>query len=88
VGLAEGLLAYSETRVVYAQSPGEVERSADLLGLTDTEVALVAQLRRGVALWKVGRRSFLVEHRLASDEVALVDTDAAMVEDPPGPWAP
>jgi len=36
----------------------------------------------------VGRRSFLVEHRLASDEVALVDTDAAMVEDPPGPWAP
>lgn len=88
VGLAEGLLADSETRVVYAQSPGEVERSADLLGLTDTEVALVAQLRRGVALWKVGRRSFLVEHRLASDEVALVDTDAAMVEDPPGPWAP
>jgi len=88
VGLAEGLLADSETRVVYAQSPGEVERSADLLGLTDTEVALVAQLRRGVALWKVGRRSFLVEHRLASDEVALVDTDAAMIEDPPGPWAP
>jgi hypothetical protein len=31
-----------------------------------------------VALWKVGQRSFLVEHRLAQEEAALVDTDAAM----------
>ncbi len=37
VDLAEGLLADSETRVVYAQSPGEVARTAELLGLTDTE---------------------------------------------------
>jgi len=32
VGLAEGLLADSETRVVYAQSPGELARTSDLLG--------------------------------------------------------
>jgi type IV secretory pathway VirB4 component len=80
VGLAEGLLSDSETRVVYAQSPGEVERSAELLGLTATEARLVSQLRRGVALWKVGRRSFLVEHRLGSLEHDLIDTDAAMVD--------
>lgn len=79
VGLAEGLLADSETRVIYAQSPGEVERTGELLGLTSTEAALVTQLRRGVALWKVGRRSFLVEHRLASSERILIDTDAAML---------
>jgi hypothetical protein len=54
VGLAEGLLADSETRVVYAQSPGEVERTGELLGLTDTKAALVTQLRRGLALWRVG----------------------------------
>jgi hypothetical protein len=83
VGLAEGLLADSETRVVYAQSPGEVERTGELLGLTPTEAELVTQLRRGVALWKVGRRSFLVEHRLATDEHRLIDTDAAMADDPP-----
>ncbi|HWE70515.1 MAG TPA: hypothetical protein VG205_09140 [Acidimicrobiales bacterium] len=82
VGLAEGLLADSETRVVYAQSPGEVERTGELLGLTATEAALVTQLRRGLALWKVGRRSFLVEHRLASSERDLIDTDAAMIGDP------
>ena len=78
VNLAEGLLADSETRVVYAQSPGEVARTGELLGLTETEAELVTQLRRGTALWKVGRRSFLVEHRLASEERWLTDTDQAM----------
>ena len=78
VNLAEGLLADSETRVVYAQSPGETARSGELLGLTETEAELVTQLRRGMALWKVGRRSFLVEHRLSSSERWLTDTDQAM----------
>jgi hypothetical protein len=78
VSLAEGLLADSETRVVYAQSPGDVAHTGELLGLTETEAELVPQLRRGMALWKVGRRSFLVEHRLASGEQWLTDTDHAM----------
>jgi hypothetical protein len=82
VNLAEGLLSDSETRVVYAQSPGEVARTRELLGLTDTETELVTQLRRGMALWKVGSRSFLVEHRLASGEEWLTDTDQAMDEHP------
>ena len=80
VNLAEGLLADSETRVVYAQSPGEVSWTGELLGLTDTEAELVTQLRRGMALWKVGRRSFLVEHRLASSERWITDTDQAMTD--------
>jgi hypothetical protein len=80
VNLAEGLLADSETRVVYAQSPAEAARSSELLGLTETEAEIVTQLKRGVALWKVGRRSFLVEHRLASSERWLTDTDQAMSE--------
>jgi hypothetical protein len=80
VGLAEGLLADSETRVVYAQPPGEVGRTAELLGLTGTEADLVSTLSRGTALWKVGRRSFLVEHRLGRGERWLVDTDRAMAD--------
>jgi len=79
VGLAEGLLSDSETLVIYAQPPGEVAKAAELLSLSSTEVELVPQLRRGVALWKVGRRSFLVRHVVGSTERALVDTDAAMV---------
>jgi hypothetical protein len=81
VHLAEGLLSDSETRVVYAQSPGEMAATADLLGLTETERDLVTQLRRGTALWKVGRRSFLVEHCVGSAERWIVDTDQAMADD-------
>ncbi len=80
VNLAEGLLADSETRVVYAQSPGEVGRTGKLLGLTDTEAELVTQLRRGMALWKVGRRSLLVDHHLARGERRLTETDQAMAD--------
>lgn len=79
VGLAQGLLSDSETRVVYGQPPGEVESAGSLLGLTSTEADLLPQLGRGVALWKVGQRSFLVEHHLAATERPLVDTDATMV---------
>jgi type IV secretory pathway VirB4 component len=76
--LAEGLLADSETRVIFGQPPSEVESATDLLGLTSTEADLLPRLPRGVALWKVGPRAFLVEHRLGRQEAALVDTDRRM----------
>ncbi len=78
VALAQGLLADSETRVVYAQSPGELTAAAELLSLSATETELLPQLRRGIALWKVGQRSFLVQHRLSASERLIVDTDGAM----------
>jgi hypothetical protein len=78
VALAQGLLSDSETRVVYAQAAGELEAAAELLSLSETEVDLLPQLRRGIALWKVGQRSFLVQHRLSASERRIVDTDAAM----------
>ncbi len=43
VGLAQGLLADSETRVIYSQPPGEIERAGDLLGLSSTEAELGPQ---------------------------------------------
>jgi hypothetical protein len=78
VALAKGLLADSETRVIYAQSPGELAVASDLLSLSSTEAGLLPQLRRGVALWKIGQGSFLVQHRLSVLERTLVNTDAAM----------
>jgi hypothetical protein len=78
VALAQGLLADSESRVVYAQSPGELEAATELLSLSGTERDLLPQLRRGIALWKIGQRSFLVQHRLSATERVIVDTDAAM----------
>ena len=78
--VARGLLSDTETRVVYAQPHSEVQATKDLLGLTDTEAALLPQLERGVALWKIGERSFLVWHLLGKTERALIDTDARMIK--------
>jgi type IV secretory pathway VirB4 component len=77
--IAEGLIADADTRVVLSQPPDQIEGLRSLLGLTATEAELVPTLRRGEALWQVGRRSFLVQHRLSSAEMGFVDTDARMV---------
>jgi hypothetical protein len=77
--IAEGLIADADTKVVLAQPPDQIEGLRNLLGLSATEAELVPTLRRGEALWVVGRRSFLVQHRLSQIEQALVDTDARMV---------
>jgi hypothetical protein len=79
VKLAQGLLADSETVVVYAQPPGELERSVAWLGLNETEAGLLPRLGRGVALWKVGGDSFLVEHVMSDAERSLTATDAKML---------
>jgi hypothetical protein len=80
--LAEGLLADTETRVIFGQPPAEADATSRLLGLTATERDLLTRLPRGVALWKVGDRSLLVEHVVGAMEAELVDTDGAMVDRP------
>lgn len=78
VKLAEGLLSDTQTRVVYRQVDGELEATRRLAGLTDTEAERVLNLRAGEAIWKVGSRSFHVQHIIGPAERALVDTDQAM----------
>jgi hypothetical protein len=76
--LATGLLADCSTRVIYKQESDQVANSSALLGLTDPERDLLPLLRRGVALWRVGQRSFVVQHRRSSAEIVLLDTDSRM----------
>jgi hypothetical protein len=76
--LAEGLLADSETIVCYAQPASELPGLADALGCTEEELAILTTLPRGVALWRVAGRSFLVEHLLSSLERPMVDTDGRL----------
>ena len=78
--LAEGLLGDSETRVIFGQSPSEASTTAGLVGLSSVERDVVAHLPRGIALWRVGDRSFLVDHLLDDAERHIVDTDSAMVD--------
>src|SRR5579863_8801891 len=71
--IAEGLLADCETIVCYAQAEAEIEGATRLFGLSQQEERILSRLRRGVALWRIGNRPFLVEHRLAPKERPLVD---------------
>lgn len=79
--LAQGLLADTETRVIYAQPHAEISTATELLGLSRTEAEFLPNLGRGVALWKVGRSSHLVRHRLGDTELSIVNTDARMLSE-------
>ncbi len=76
--LAEGLLADCSTRIVYRQEADQLTATATSLGLTRPERDLLAALPRGIGLWRMPGRSHVVRHHLHADELAVVDTDAAM----------
>lgn len=75
---AQGLLADTETRVLYGQAAGERRLATDLLGLSGPEADLVCRLGPYRALWRIGERTAVVDHILTPAEMALVDTDARM----------
>ena len=76
--IAEGLVADASTRVVYHQDESQIPLTRSLLGLTEREARLVTMLSPGQALWRVGRRSFVVAHHRSEVERGLTDTDAGM----------
>ncbi|MGH3503539.1 MAG: ATP-binding protein, partial [Nocardioidaceae bacterium] len=78
VKLAQGLLADCSTRIIYGQETDQLEATASALGLTDVETSLLPGLPQGRGLWKVGRRSFLVDHIISEHELELTDTDGRM----------
>jgi hypothetical protein len=78
VRLARGLLADSETKVIFRQDPVELALVRDLCRLNERETAVVGSLPKGCALWKVGQRSFQVEHTLSAFERQVTYTDERM----------
>jgi hypothetical protein len=78
VALAQGLLADCSTRIIYGQETDQVSATATTLGLTDVEAGLLPGLPIGRGLWKVGRRSFVVDHVLSAAEQELIDADRRM----------
>ena len=76
--IAEGLIADASTRVVYHQDESQVPLTRTLLGLTESEARLISMLSPGQALWRVGSRSFVVQHYRSQLEARLTDTDTGM----------
>jgi type IV secretory pathway VirB4 component len=76
--IAEGLVADASTRVVYHQDESQVPLTRALLGLSESESQLISMLSSGQALWRVGNRSFVVQHYRSRLEAELSDTDTGM----------
>ncbi len=68
--LAKGLLAETGTVIVYRQHPEEARRATPILGLSETESARIAHYPQGVALWRIGGRSYEVRHARSERERA------------------
>ena len=78
VKLARGLLSDSQTKVIFRQPAAELALVRELCRLSEREAAVVAGLPKGSALWKVGNRSFQVEHVLSAWEREITWTDERM----------
>jgi type IV secretory pathway VirB4 component len=76
--IAEGLIADASTRIVYHQDESQVPLTRTLLGLSESEARLISMLSAGQALWRVGSRSFVVQHYRSRIESALTNTDTGM----------
>ena len=76
--IAEGLVAEASTRIIYHQDESQVELTRSLLGLSESEAHLLALLSAGQALWRVGSRSFVVQHYRSQLETRMTNTDAGM----------
>jgi type IV secretory pathway VirB4 component len=76
--IAEGLIADASTRIVYHQDESQIELTRTLLGLSESEARLLSMLSAGQALWRVGSRSFVVQHYRSKLEARFTDTDTGM----------
>ncbi len=73
-----GLLADTQTRVLFRQASDQLTEARDLLGLNPTETEVLGRLSRGRALWKVGGRTAVVQHHISAAEAEMCDTDTRM----------
>jgi hypothetical protein len=74
-----GLLADTQSRVLFRQASDQVADARSLLGLTSTETQVLGRLCRGRALWKVGAHTAIVQHAIGRAERVFCDTDGRMV---------
>ncbi len=77
--VAMGLLADTQTRIIFRQSSDQIAEATSLLGLTKVEAELLPCLDRGQALWKVAGHSAVVQGVLGEDERSFCDTDSRLV---------
>lgn len=73
---ALGLMSKAQVKIIHGQAYESAEGLARTLGLTAQEQRIVVGLEQGKALWKVGKKSFLVKTMVTPGEFEVFNTDA------------
>lgn len=73
--VAMGLLADTQTRILFRQSSDQIAEATEMLGLSTVEADILPRLVQGRALWRVGDHTAVVQHRISAAEWPIVDTD-------------
>ena len=73
------LISDCSTQIIYRQEQGDAHVVQQRLQLNDAERDILPTLGIGEGLWRVGGRSFVVQHELTAGELALFKTDTRMV---------
>ena len=70
--VAMGLLADTQTRVLFRQSSDQTTEARELLGLTGVEADLLSRLTKGRSLWKVAGRTAVVQHHVGTTRTRIL----------------
>ena len=76
--IASGLLADTQTRVLFRQQSDQVAEARELLGLSAVEASSLPTLVTGQALWRVADHAALVQHHRSPIEETFANTDGQM----------
>jgi type IV secretory pathway VirB4 component len=76
--IAAGLVSDIQTHVLLRQPAAQIPLATDLFGLSEQEAAVIGQLPRGRALWRLNGRGAIVQNVLTPRELELFSTDSAM----------
>lgn len=76
--MGTGILADTETRIMFRQPTDQIAEATEMLGLTPSQARTLPTLAKGVALWQVGNMTAEIRHRVATPEKAMVWTDGAL----------
>ena len=76
--IGTGLLAETQTRILFRQPSDQIAEAAELLGLTETEQRILPRLARGRAIWHVADHRAVVQHHVSRAEAQICDTNARL----------
>lgn len=74
--IATGIIADTQTRILFRQPPDQLARCRELFGLNEVQLAVIAHLGRGESLWHLPTGTARVRHRVAGLELETITTDA------------